>query len=67
MGQEETRGKEKQLLGQGNEIVGVLTGDTALELKGGRQQAEGAAQDKLGKARRKARESMGGAASAAKK
>ena len=52
MRRQEARGKEKKLLGQGKEIVGILTGDTALELEGDRQQAEGAAQEKLGKARR---------------
>lgn len=53
MRQQEARGKEKKILGQGKEIVGILTGDTALELEGDRQQVEGAAQEKLGKARRK--------------
>ena len=53
MRQQEARGKEKKTLGQGKEIVGILTGDTALELEGDRQQAEGAAQEKLGKARRR--------------
>ena len=53
MTKQEARGKEKKLLGQGKEIVGILTGDTALELEGDRQQAEGAAQEKLAKARRK--------------
>jgi uncharacterized protein YjbJ (UPF0337 family) len=49
MGKQETRGKEKKLLGQGKEIVGILTGDMVLELEGDRQQAEGAIQEKLGK------------------
>ena len=52
MTQQEARGKEKKLLGQGKEIVGIITGDTAMEREGFRQEAEGAAQERLGKARR---------------
>jgi uncharacterized protein YjbJ (UPF0337 family) len=53
MGQQETRGKKKQLVGRGNEIIGILTGDSDLELKGDRQQTEGEVEESLGKARRR--------------
>ena len=67
MRQQEARGKEKKILGQGKEIVGILTGDTALELEGDRQQAEGAAQEKLGKARRKVSDLLAEATKATRK
>ena len=67
MRQQEARGKEKKILGQGKEIVGILTGDTALELEGDRQQAEGAAQEKLGKARRKVSDLLAEATNATRK
>jgi uncharacterized protein YjbJ (UPF0337 family) len=67
MGQEEARGKEKKLLGRGEEIVGVITGDSALEREGFRQEAEGAARERAGKARRKAGELSGGVTRAVKK
>jgi uncharacterized protein YjbJ (UPF0337 family) len=66
MGQE-ARGKLKKLQGQGKEIVGILTGDSALELEGDRQQVEGEVQESLGKARRKVGELVGAAAKAVKK
>ena len=66
MGQE-ARGKLKKLQGQGKEIVGILTGDSALELEGDRQQVEGEVQEDLGKARRKVGELLGTAAKAIKK
>ena len=66
MGQE-ARGKLKKLQGQGKEIVGILTGDSALELEGDRQQVEGEVQASIGKARRKAGELIGTAAKAVKK
>jgi uncharacterized protein YjbJ (UPF0337 family) len=53
MGGQETRGHEKKLLGEGKEIVGVITGDSALEREGSHEAAEGAAQECVGKARRK--------------
>jgi len=53
MVKQETRGKLKQLQGQGKELVGVLTGDSELELEGDRQQTEGEIDESLGKARRK--------------
>ena len=56
MKNQEARGKAKKALGQGKEIVGILTGDSALELEGDRQRALGAAQESLGKARRKVSE-----------
>jgi uncharacterized protein YjbJ (UPF0337 family) len=39
MAGQKTRGKLNKLQGRGKEIVGVLTGDSALELSGDRQQA----------------------------
>ena len=53
MVKQETRGKLKQLEGRGKELVGVLTGDSELELEGDRQQTEGEIEESLGKARRK--------------
>ncbi len=53
MVKQETRGKLKQLQGRGKELVGVLTGDSKLELEGDRQQTEGEIDESLGKARRK--------------
>jgi uncharacterized protein YjbJ (UPF0337 family) len=67
MGQQETRGKKKQLVGRGKEIVGILTGDSALERKGDREQTEGAVQESLGNARRKVGELGDRAAEAIKK
>ena len=67
MTKQEARGKEKKLLGQGKEIVGIITGDTAMEREGFRQEAEGAAQERLGKARRKASELVGSVAKPSRK
>jgi uncharacterized protein YjbJ (UPF0337 family) len=53
MGQQETRGKKKQLVGRGKEVVGILTGNSELELEGDHEQKEGKFQESLGKARRK--------------
>ena len=53
MAKQETRGKLKQLQGRGKELVGIVTGDSALELEGDRQQTEGEVEESLGKARRK--------------
>jgi uncharacterized protein YjbJ (UPF0337 family) len=50
----EARGKKKQLVGRGKEIIGVLTGNSELELEGDHEQYEGKVQESLGKARRKA-------------
>ncbi len=58
MGQQERRGKKKQLVGQGKEIIGILTGNSELELEGDREQNEGKVQESLGKARRKVGEAM---------
>jgi uncharacterized protein YjbJ (UPF0337 family) len=66
-GQQEARGKKKQLVGQGKEIVGIITGDGALELEGDRQQAEGEVQERVGKARRKVGEFVDGVAKTIKK
>jgi len=53
MVKQETRGKLEQLQGRGKELVGILTGDSDLELEGDRQQTEGEVDESLGKARRK--------------
>lgn len=53
MVKQETRGKLKQLEGRGKELAGIVTGDSALELEGDRQQTEGEVDESLGKARRK--------------
>lgn len=53
MVKQETRGKLKQLQGRGKELVGIVTGDSALELEGDRQQTEGEVEESLGKGRRK--------------
>ncbi len=66
MGQE-ARGKLKKLQGQGKEIVGIVTGDSELELEGDRQQVEGDVQESLGKARRKVGDLLDTAAKAIKK
>ena len=50
---QEERGKLKQLQGRGKEFVGILTGDSELELEGDRQHAEGEVDERVGKARRK--------------
>jgi uncharacterized protein YjbJ (UPF0337 family) len=67
MNQQEARGKEKKVLGRGKEIVGILTGNSALERQGDRQQVEGAVQESLGKARRKVGEAVDKVAKAIKK
>jgi uncharacterized protein YjbJ (UPF0337 family) len=64
MGPRETRGNEEKLLGEGKEIVGIVTGDSALEQEGFRQAAEGAARESVAKARRKVGERLDGAAKA---
>jgi uncharacterized protein YjbJ (UPF0337 family) len=53
---QEVRGKVKKLKGRGKEAAGILVGDSKLERKGARERIEGAAQEGLGKARRKAGE-----------
>lgn len=67
MNRQEARGKEKKLVGEGKEIVGIMTFDSALEREGGREAAEGAAEEKVGKARRKAVKLVGGATEAIEK
>ncbi len=56
MKKQETRGKVKKLKGRVKESVGIITGNRELERKGSRQRTEGAVQESLGKARRKAGE-----------
>ena len=63
---QEARGKKKKLVGRGKEIVGIITGDSALELEGDQQQAEGEVQESLGKARRKVGDFVDGIAKAVK-
>jgi len=67
MGGQEARGHEEKLLGEGKEIVGIITGDSALEREGSRQATEGAAQESVGKARRKIGERLDAVAKAIKK
>ena len=62
MVKQETRGKLKQLQGRGKELVGIVTGDSSLELEGDRQQTEGEIDESLGKARRKVGELVSRAA-----
>lgn len=64
---QEARGKKKKLVGRGKEIVGIITGDSALELEGDQQQAEGEVQESLGKARRKVGVFVDGVGKAIKK
>ena len=64
---QEARGKVKKLQGRGKEIVGILTGDSALELEGDWDQAEGEVQESVGKARRKVGKLVDEAAEAIKK
>ena len=53
---QETRGKVKKLKGRGKEAVGIIVGDKKLEREGARDRAEGAAQEGVGRVRRKAGE-----------
>jgi uncharacterized protein YjbJ (UPF0337 family) len=65
--QQEGRGKVKKLQWRVKEAVGIITGDSALERERSRQRVGGAAQQSLGKARRKVGESVDGVAKAIKK
>jgi len=67
MGLQETSGKIEQLNGRVKEAVRIVTGDSALELEGSRQRAEGTVEEGLGKARRKVGELVGGFAEAIRK
>jgi len=67
MGQQETRGKVKKLQGRVKEAVGIVTGNRTLEREGSRQRARGAAQESVGKARRKVGEFFHGIAKTVKK
>jgi uncharacterized protein YjbJ (UPF0337 family) len=51
MARHEVRGKVKTLQGRGKEIFGILTGNTALELEGDRDQAQGKPRQAASKAR----------------
>lgn len=53
---QEMRGKVKNLKGRGKEAVGIAVGDKKMEKQGAQERAEGAAQEKVGKVRRKAGE-----------
>ena len=67
MGKQETRGKVEKLKGREKEATGTLTGNRKLEREGSRQRAKGAAQESVGKARRKVGELVDGIAKAIKK
>ena len=53
MVQQEMRGKVKKLTGRVKEAAGIVTGNDVLEREGARQRATGAAEENLGRARRK--------------
>jgi uncharacterized protein YjbJ (UPF0337 family) len=53
MGQQEMRGKVKKLNGRVKEAAGIVTGNDVLEREGARQRAAGAAEENLGRARRR--------------
>jgi uncharacterized protein YjbJ (UPF0337 family) len=53
---QEMRGKVKKLKGQAKEAAGIIVGDRKLEKAGAQERAEGAAQESVGKVRRKAGE-----------
>jgi len=61
MARQEERARLKQLQGQGKELVGIFTGDSALELEGDQQQTEGKAEESRAVARREAGERAAGA------
>ena len=67
MGRQEPRGKLRQLQGRGKELVGILTGDSQMELEGDRLQTAGEIQENLGQARRKIGDGVARAAKAIKK
>ena len=67
MAHQEARGKVKKLQGRVKEAAGVMTGNRKLERQGSRQRVEGAAQEGLGKARRKVGELVDGVAKAIRK
>ncbi|MET0556388.1 MAG: CsbD family protein [Vicinamibacteria bacterium] len=52
----EMSGKLKKLKGRGKEAIGVAVGDEELEIEGANERAEGAAEETVGKVRRKAGE-----------
>ena len=60
MGRHEGRGKTKKLQGRGEEIVGILTGESTLELEGDRNRAEGQVEERLGKPGRRVTGVAGG-------
>jgi len=66
MGQQEMRGKVKKLTGRVKEAAGIVTGNDVLEREGARQRAAGAAEENLGRARRKVGEVVGRIAKAVK-
>lgn len=67
MRQQEGHGKVKKLEWRAKEAIGIITGDSALEREGSRQRVGGAAQESLGKARRKVGEFVDGVVKAIKK
>ena len=64
---QEMRGKVKKLKGRGKEAVGIIVGDKKLERQGAQERAEGAAQESVGKVRRKTGELVEEIAAAIKK
>jgi uncharacterized protein YjbJ (UPF0337 family) len=64
---QEMRGKVKKLKGRGKEAVGIMLGDRKLEKAGAQERAKGAAQETVGKVRRKTGELVEDIAAAIKK
>ena len=58
MAQQEMRGKVKKLTGRLKEAAGIVTGNNVLEREGAKQRAAGAAEENLGRARRKVGETV---------
>ncbi len=67
MSTQETQGKIDKMKGRVKEAAGILTANSTLEREGAQQRVTGAAQENLGKARRKVGELVEGVAEAIKK
>ena len=67
MGNQETHGKVKKVKGRLKEAAGIITGNRELEREGSRQRTKGAAEERLGRARRKVGELVDGIAKSIKK
>jgi uncharacterized protein YjbJ (UPF0337 family) len=59
--------QDDEVKGRVKEAAGTLTGNRKLEREGARQRAKGAAQERVGKARRKVGDFVDGVAKAIKK